>query len=447
MGRRPRKRRHRRAAAAAAEGPDCFSHLTEDLLRSILNRLSTRFAARLAAVSRHFRREVPALLERVDSLTLTEPAFEPSLPETPPLLLRRLDIAPHRVMPASAFRAVLNDAAQHGLSELGFRLVRRQRLPKNVLSVKSLVVLDLNTCAVPPWCEARCPCLRTLKLQRVAIHQDTINRILVSASCLETLEMEYCTGFGTGKDGGCTLVSPSVRYLVFRPTQKQAETAIRASGLRMVTLYTRGRAKKLELASAPEITKAYLHFAKSPRIMESFTVRPFLDAGVRLQCLKLGGHAMKILSSEYEEIPKLMVMFQDLRILSVSVDLSNEQEPVFLLKLLESCPNLQKFTLSVAGKCSENNLPPSVDPTDRLASISCLTSSLVQFKFRGFKPQEYQKKLMGFLLTQAMNLKMVHVEFEKNDLATVEEMLSVRTGTVQNKSTKYKKSYIQMDYS
>ncbi|KAJ1285401.1 hypothetical protein BS78_03G277400 [Paspalum vaginatum] len=445
MGRRPRKRRPRRAAAA--EGDDRFSHLARDLLDTILFRLSTRFAARLASVSRHFRREVPALLKRVESLTLTEPAFDPPLPETPPLLLRRLDIAPHRVMPASAFRLVLNDAAQHGLSELGFHLVRRQRLPKNVLSVKSLVVLDLNTCAVPPWCEAKCPCLRTLRLQRVAIHQETINKILVSASCLETLEMEYCTGFGTGKDGGCTVVSSSVRYLVFRPTQKQAETAIRASGLRTITLYTRGRAKKLELAPAPEVTKAYLHFAKSPKIMESFRVRPFLDDGVRLHCLKLGGHAMKILSCEYEEIPKLTVMFQDLSILSVSVDLSNEQEPVFLLKLLESCPNLQKFTLSVAGKCIESNLPPSIDPTDRLASIFCLTSSLVQFKFRGFKPQEYQKKLMGFLLTQAMKLKMVHVEFEKNDLATVEEMLSVRTGKIQNSSTKYKKSYIRMDYS
>jgi hypothetical protein len=56
---------------------------------------------------------------------------------------------------------------------------------------------------------------------------------------------------------------------------------------------------------------------------------------------------LQVLSYEYEKNPKLMVMLQDLRILSVSLNLSSEQEPVFLLKLLESCPNLQKFILSV----------------------------------------------------------------------------------------------------
>ena len=56
---------------------------------------------------------------------------------------------------------------------------------------------------------------------------------------------------------------------------------------------------------------------------------------------------LQVLSSEYEDIPELTVMFQDLRILSVSLDLSSAQEIVFLLKLLESCPNLQKFSLSV----------------------------------------------------------------------------------------------------
>lgn len=56
---------------------------------------------------------------------------------------------------------------------------------------------------------------------------------------------------------------------------------------------------------------------------------------------------LQLLSSEYKDIPKLTVMFQDLRILSVSLDLSSIQETGFLLKLLESCPNLQKFSLSV----------------------------------------------------------------------------------------------------
>jgi len=56
---------------------------------------------------------------------------------------------------------------------------------------------------------------------------------------------------------------------------------------------------------------------------------------------------VQVLSTEYEDIPELTVMFQDLRILSVSLDISSAQETVFLLKLLESCPNLQKFSISV----------------------------------------------------------------------------------------------------
>lgn len=56
---------------------------------------------------------------------------------------------------------------------------------------------------------------------------------------------------------------------------------------------------------------------------------------------------LQALSYEYEKSPKLTVMFQDLRILSVSLNLSSEQEHVFLLKLLESCPDLHKFVLSV----------------------------------------------------------------------------------------------------
>jgi hypothetical protein len=297
MGRRPRKRRRRHVGAAAGEGPDRFSHLTEDLLRSILNCLPTRSAARLAAVSRHFRHEVSRLLERVESLTLHEPHFPDPLRITPPLLIRRLALAPHRAIPPSSFRPIIEDAALHGVSELSFRLTRRARLPKNVLTVKSLVVLALDTCAVPPWSDVSCPCLRTLRLHRVAIHQENINKILASASCLETLEMEYCTGHGAGK--GCTVESSSVRNLVFRPTLKLEGTVIRASGLRVLTLYTRSRAKSLELAPAPEIRKVYLHISKSnsmKKSMESFRVRPFLDAAVKLECLTLRGHAMKVSS-------------------------------------------------------------------------------------------------------------------------------------------------------
>jgi hypothetical protein len=299
MGRRPRQRQRRRrhAWAAAGQGPDRFSHLTEDLLRSILNCLPTRSAARLAGVSRHFRREVPRLLERVDSLTLHEPHFPDPLRTTPPLLIRRLALAPHRAIPPSSFRPIIEDAALHGVSEVSFRLTRRARLPKNVFTVKSLVVLALDTCAVPPWSDVSCPCLRTLRLHRVAIHQENINKILASASFLDTLEMVYCTGHGASK--GCTVESSSVKNLVFRPTLKLEGTVIRASGLRVLTLYTRSRAKSLELAPAPEIRKVYLHISKPNSMetsMESFKVRPFLDAAVKLECLTLRGQAMKVSS-------------------------------------------------------------------------------------------------------------------------------------------------------
>jgi hypothetical protein len=54
---------------------------------------------------------------------------------------------------------------------------------------------------------------------------------------------------------------------------------------------------------------------------------------------------LQLLSSEYKDTPNLEVVFQNMRILSVSLDLSREREAVFLLKLLESCPNLQQLDL------------------------------------------------------------------------------------------------------
>ncbi|CAL4961372.1 unnamed protein product [Urochloa decumbens] len=446
MARRPRKRRRRNAGAAAGEGPDCFSHITEDVLRCILSRLPTRSAATLAAVSRHFRQEIPPLLDRLDSLTIQEPHVHVPLRDTPPLLLRRLALAPHRAIPPSSFRQMLDRAAKQGVSELSFRLTRRARLPKNTLSVKSLSVLFLETCAVPPWSEVACPCLRTLKLHRVAIHQEIINKILASASCLDTIEMVYCTGLGTGRGGDCTVESSSVRNLVFRPTLKLEGIKIRAPALRTVTLYTRGKVKRLELMPAPDVRKAYLHIAKPWTIMEPFKIRPLLDAGARLDCLTLRGHAMKVLSSEYEDIPKLTVMFQDLRILSVSLDLSSAQQTTFLLKLLETCPNLQKFSVSAAGTDYDLDLPPSTDH-ERLASISCLTSSLVQFKFRGFKPEEYQKKLMVFLLTEGKQLKKVGVEFEKHQADAVKRILSARRAPIEKISTKFGSIHMELEYS
>ncbi|KAL6616075.1 hypothetical protein ACP70R_038345 [Stipagrostis hirtigluma subsp. patula] len=462
---RPRKRRRRNragAAVAAGEGPDRFSSLNDDLLRNITNLLPTRTAAKLAAVSRHFRAQVPGLLDRVDSLTLHEPHFPVPLRDAPPLLLRRLAITPHRAIPPASFHPMLATAAEHGVSELNVRLTRRARLPKNLLSLRSLVVLTLETCAVPSWSTVALPCLRTLRLQRVAVHQAILNGVFASATCLETLHMMYCTGLGTGKGGGCTVESSSVRNFVFRPPLKQEEAAIRASGLRTVTLYTRSKTRRLELAAAPDVKKAYLHIAKPQKTMESFRVRPFLDAGTRLECLTLRCQAMKMLSTEYEDSPILTVMFQNLRILSVSLDLSSEGELVFLQKLLESCPNLKQFSLSAAetdrdnaaetdkGNAAEtdtgNALPCFFAHKERLANISCLTNSLVRFKFLGFKPRQYQKKLIVFLLTRAKNLKKVGVGFEKSQEAAVKKILSVKRAPIERTSRKYTNYYMELEY-
>ncbi|KAL6845168.1 hypothetical protein ACP4OV_024663 [Aristida adscensionis] len=448
---RPRKRRRRRngggAAAAPSDGPDRFSTLHGDLLRVIISRLPTRCAAKLAAVSRHFRGEVPKLLDRVDSLTLHEPHFPVPLRDAPPLLLRRLALAPHRAIAPSHFRSVLATAAEHGVSELNVRLTRRARLPKNLLTLSSLAVLTLDTCAVPSWAHVALPRLRTLRLHRVAVHQEVINKVLASASCLETLEMMYCTGLGTGRGGGCTVASSSVRSFVFRPPLKQEETTIRTTGLRTVTLYTRSKTRRLELAPAPEVRKAYLHIAKPQKTMESFKVRAFLEAATKLECLTLRCQAMMWLSIEYEDIPKLTVMFENLRILSVSLDLSSEREVVFMLKLLESCPNLKQFSLSAAEADRDNALPRFADHRERLANVSCLANSLVRLKLLGFKPQQYQKKLITFLLTRAKNLKKMGVGFEKSQADAMKKILSVRKAPFERtSSTKYTYYYTELEF-
>ncbi|TVU35087.1 hypothetical protein EJB05_16956, partial [Eragrostis curvula] len=486
-GKRPRKRRRRLRRAglsSRAVGPDCFTHLNDDLLRSITSRLPIRSAASLSGASRHFRAQVPTLLDRVDSLTLHEPHFPKPLPDAPPLRLRRLAIAPHSAIPPSTFGPILQTAAGHGLTELSIRLSRRARVPKRVLSIRSLVVLTLDTCAVPRWSQPTVPCLRTLRLNRVAIHQEIINKIVASASCLETLDMQYCSGLGAG--GCCTVESSSVKNLIFRPPLKQAEVVVRAPGLRTITLYTRAKARSLELAPAPEVRKVYLHISKPRRPMNSFRVRSFLDAATRLNLLNLRGLAIKMLSSEYKDSPNFGVVFQDIRILSVSLDFSREREAVFLLKLLESCPNLQRLTLSdvntdevaeanedkadeankdmahetdedmppetdedMAAEIDEDDVGPCfIDHEERLTNIPCLTTSLVEFSFLGFKPEEYEKSLMVCLLTKAKNLKKVGVQFEEGELAAVKEIMSVmKAPTHQRTYHKFASLYMESDYS
>lgn len=291
---RPRKRHRRSAvgAAAAAEAPDCFSNLPDDVLLAIASRLPTRLAVSLSILARRFR-HLPTLFDHIDSVSLSEPAFPIPLRTSPPLLLRRLALSPPRAVGPSAFRPVLDTAADHGVSELAVQLRRRARLPKNVLSIRSLTVLSLDTCAVPLWSAVACARLRTLKLHRVAVHQEIITAVFAAAPRLETLEMVYCTGFGTGRSGGCTVESSTVRNLLFRPALEQQEVTLRTVGLRTVTLYTRPKMLRVQLAPAPEVRKAYLHVDK-PRGKLEFRIRPFLDAGTGLACLTLRGLATMV---------------------------------------------------------------------------------------------------------------------------------------------------------
>ncbi|GJM93113.1 hypothetical protein PR202_ga09642 [Eleusine coracana subsp. coracana] len=465
-GKRPRKRRRRRraAAGAVAVGPDCFTHLNDDLLRTIVQRLPVRSAASLSGASRHFRAQVPTLLDRVDSLLLHEPHFPTPLPDARPLMLRRLAIAPHPAIPPATFSPILRTAAGHGIAELSIRLARRARLPKNVFFIRSLAVLSLNTCAVPLWSKVACPCLRTLKLHRVAIHQDTLNRVLASASCLETLEMIYCTGLSTGTSGGRTLESSSMKNLVFRPPLRQAEVTITAPGLRTVILYTRAKVRRLELMPAPEIRKAYLNISKPRRPIESFRVRSFLDAATMLNCLTLRGQAMKLLSFAYKDTPKLDVVFQNLRILSdVNTDEDKsaktiKDKPAEIDEDMVAEPDedmvaepdndIVAETDDVSTETDEYDAAPFfTDHKERLTKIPCLTTCLVEFKFLGFKPEEYEKSLVVFLLTQAKNLKKLGVQFEKSQEAVVKEILSVRKAPIQRTFNKYGALYVELDYS
>ncbi|KAL5220093.1 hypothetical protein ABZP36_024806 [Zizania latifolia] len=168
-----------------------------------------------------------------------------------------------------------------------------------------------------------------------------ITAIFKAVPMLATLEMVYCTGFV----GSCRVESSAVRNLLFMSALEQREITLKLAGLTTVTLRTRSKVKMVKIQPAPKIRRAYLHIAR-PRTKLKSRIRPFLDAGTGLTCLTLRGVAVMLLSSEYKQTPKLAVTFEDLWILSLSLDFSNESQLCFLLKLLESCPNLQKLSLS-----------------------------------------------------------------------------------------------------
>lgn len=131
----------------------------------------------------------------------------------------------------------------------------------------------------------------------------------------------------------------------------------------------------------------------------------------------------------------------------MSLDFSSESELVFLLKLLESCPSLQQLTISAAETNKESTPPNFADHEERLTKLSCVTESLVQFKFLGFRPEHYHKKLVILLLTQAKKLKKMAVQFPKSQQTAVREILSVRRAPIERRSIVYGQCRLELEYS
>ncbi|KQK09751.1 FBD-associated F-box protein At4g10400 [Brachypodium distachyon] len=448
MGRSPtapaysKRKRRRRRTAGDGEGAallDCFSNLPDDVLLAITSRLPTRQAVSLSALARRFR-HLPTLFPRVESVSISDPPFPIPMRNTPPVILRRLDVTPTRRLVPAALRRFIEAAADNGVSELAVRLRRRACLPRDIFSISSLTVLSLDTCAVPRASAVACPRLLTLKLYSLFISQETITALLSVATGLERLEIVFCTGLV----GGCTVESSTVRSFLFRPALEQRDVTLRTAGLRTITLYTRPRTQRVRLAPAPEVRKAYLHVSNSSIL--TFRMRPFLDAGTSLASLTLRGVAMTLLSAEYKDTLKLPITFQDLTILSVRLDFSCESEVLFLLKLLESCPSLQQLTVSDAEKHKEETSLSFADHKERLAKVSCLADSLVQFNFVGFKAGDYQKELLVFLLNRATKLKKVGVRFPNSEDDAVRWALSVRKAPIERKSTKFNLCHLELEY-
>jgi hypothetical protein len=74
-----------------------------------------------------------------------------------------------------------------------------------------------------------------------------------------------------------------------------------------ITVYTRPKTQKVQLAPSPDVRKAYLHVAKF-REKISFRMRPFLDAAARLACLTLRGFSMLVSSPSLHPSYDLVVL-------------------------------------------------------------------------------------------------------------------------------------------
>uniref|UniRef100_A0ACD5VKW5 Uncharacterized protein n=1 Tax=Avena sativa TaxID=4498 RepID=A0ACD5VKW5_AVESA len=253
--------------------------------------------------------------------------------------------------------------------------------------------------------------------------------------------MVFCTGLS----GGCTVESSTVRTFLFKPALEQKDVRLRATGLRTVTLYTRPRTQKVQLAPSQDVRKAYLHIAKF-RDTLFFRMRPFFDAAARLACLTLRGFATTLLAAEYEDTAKLPITFQDLRTLSVSLDFSVDLEVVFLLKLLESCPNLQHLTVSAAESKKKDACPSIPNFKGMLANVSCITGSLAQINFLGFKSGQYQKELLVALLNRTNKLKKIGVQFPESEEVVLRWALNQRKAPIERRSSLFNLCYLELEY-
>lgn len=155
---------------------------------------------------------------------------------------------------------------------------------------------------------------------------------------------------------------------------------------------------------------------------------------------------MMLLAGEYEDTAKLPITFEDLRTLSVSLDFSSESEVVFLVKLLGSCPNLQHLTVSAAENKKKDACLSFAEHKGMLANASCLTGSLSQITFLGFKSGQYQKDVLHTLFIRTNKLKKIGVQYPESEETVVKWILQQRKAPIERKSTLYNLCYLELEY-
>jgi hypothetical protein len=81
-----------------------------------------------------------------------------------------------------------------------------------------------------------------------------------------------------------------------------------------------------------------------------------------------------------------------------------------------------------------------------LANVSCITGSLAQITFLGFKSEEYQRKLLVFLLNRTTKLKKFGVQFPESVTFVKWAFDNLRKAPIERKSTLYNLCYLEFEY-